>query len=124
MLAGGTTTAHTCLHGFIGCTQSQSNSTGQTESVLLYIHSNYQSVYCINLYILVQPLLMGHTSHAHWSEVDRIRSGHLASGEWSLEWVGHTVIWDTPTGVIPTGGEVVCSRVTRVTESPDTQGRH
>ncbi len=91
---------------------------------------------------------MGHTSHARWSEVDRICSAHLASGEWSLEWVGHTAIWDTPTGVNrigqqqdvtdshlsaiwdtptgvkPTGGEVVCSRVTRVTEAPDTKGYH
>ena len=65
---------------------------------------------------------MGHTSHAHWGEVEPTNSAHLASGEWSLEWVGHAVIWDTPTGVTPTGGEVVCSRVTRVTESPDTKG--
>ena len=67
---------------------------------------------------------MGHTSHAHWGEVEPTNSAHLASGEWSLEWVGHAANWDTPTGVIPTGGEVVCSRVTRVTEAPDTKGRH
>ena len=44
---------------------------------------------------------MGHTSHAHRSEVDRICSTHLASGQWSLEWVGHAAIWDTPTGSHP-----------------------
>ena len=60
---------------------------------------------------------MGHTSRAHWSEVDRTCSAHLASGEWSLEWVGHAAIWDTPTG-----GEIVCYRVTQVTKSPDTKG--
>ena len=62
---------------------------------------------------------MKHTSHAHWSEVDRTCRAHLASGEWSPEWVGHAIIWDTPIG-----GEAVCYRVTQFTKSPGTKGCH